>query len=127
MNMFVDNPVHFAAECVHQRGQCRVVRENFLFLDDGKELAAVDCLQRKCGNVVIMPDRSRAGTALLYHTSCQRLTDAISQIFPGCLQAPVSLPQATSEMTVGELHRRAVALSYDDCRVRVDRFDFQGA
>jgi hypothetical protein len=30
-------------------------------------------------------------------------------------------------MTVGELHRRVVALSYDDCRARVDRFDFHDA
>jgi hypothetical protein len=104
-----------------------VVRENFVFLDDGNELAAVDHLQCKCWYVVIIPDMSHKEKALLYHTSCQRMTDAVKQIFQGCLEAPVSFPQAASEMTLGEMHRRCVTISYDDCRVRVKGFGFQGA
>ena len=127
MKQFVQNPIHFAADCVQKDGRCSVVRKNFLFLDDGKELAAVDYLQKKCGHVVIIPDASYEGRALLYHTSCQRMTDVVNQIFPDCLEAPVSLPQAPSEMTVGELHRRSITISYDDCRARVEGFGFQDA
>ena len=127
MSQFVENPTDFSAECVRQNGRCIVVRENILFLDDGKELAAVDHLQSKCGYVVIIPDMSYRGKALLYHTSCQRMTDVIKQIFQDCQEAPVSLPQRASEMTIGELHRRCVTISYDDCRVRVEGFCFQGA
>jgi hypothetical protein len=127
MSQFVQNPVHFAADCVRPDGRCLVVRENFLFLNDGKELSAVDYLQSKCGHVVIIPDRSHKGKALLYHTSCQRMADVVNQIFPDCLEAPVRLPQAAPEMTVGELHRRSVAISYDDCRARIDDFDFPAA
>ncbi len=104
-----------------------VVRENFLFLDEGEELAAVDRLQWKCGCVVIIPDMSREGTAMLYHTSCQRMTDVVKQIFQDCLEAPVSFPQRASEMTLGEMHRRCVTISYDDCRAKVDGFDFSSA
>jgi hypothetical protein len=127
MSQFVENPTTFSAECRRQNGQCKVVRENILFLDDGKELAAADHLQSNCWCVVIIPDRSYKGTALLYHTSCQRMTDVVKQIFRDCLEAPVSLPQRPSEMTLGELHRRCVTISYDDCRARVEGFDFQGA
>ncbi len=127
MSQLVENPTDFAAECLRQNGRCMVVRENILFLDDGKELAAVDHLQWKCGYVVILPDMSYEGKALLYHTSCQRMTDVIKQIFQDCLEAPESLPQRASEMTIGELHRRCVTISYDDCRARVEGFDFQGA
>lgn len=127
MSQFVENPTDFSADCLRQDGRCAVVRENFLFLDDGQELAAVDHLQWKCGHVVIVPDVSYKGRALLYHTSCQRMTDVVKQIFPDCLEAPVSLPQGASEMTIGELHRRCVNISYDDCRVRVEGFGFQGA
>ncbi len=127
MRKFVENPTDFAAECLRRNGRCKVVRENILFLDDGKELAAVDHLQWKCGYVVIIPDMSRKGKALLYHTSCQRMTDAVKQIFQGCLEAPVSFPQQASEMTLGEMYRRCVTISYDDCRVRVEGFCFQGA
>ncbi len=127
MSQLVENPTDFAAECLRQNGRCMVVRENILFLDDGKELAAVDHLQWKCGYVVILPDMSYQGKALLYHTSCQRMTDVIKQIFQDCLEAPESLPQRASEMTIGELHRRCVTISYDDCRARVEGFDFQGA
>lgn len=104
-----------------------VVRENIFFLDDGNELAAVDRLQWKCGHVVIIPDVSYKGKALLYHTSCRRMTDVVKQIFQDCLEAPVSFPQQASEMTLGEMHRRGVAISYDDCRIRVDGFGFHGA
>ncbi len=127
MSQFVENPTDFSAECVRQNGRCIVVRDNILFLDDGKELAAVDHLQSKCGYVVIIPDMSYKGKALLYHTSCQRMTDVVEQIFQDCLEAPVSLPQHASEMTLGELHRRCVTISYDDCRARVEGFGFQGA
>jgi hypothetical protein len=124
---FVENSVQFAAECVRRNGQCRVVRENILFLDDGKELAAVDQLQRKCGHVVIIPDVSLKDKALLYHTSCDRMTDVVNQIFEGCLEPPVRLPQFNSEMTIGELHRRGIDISYADCRARVEGFRFQAA
>jgi hypothetical protein len=127
MSQFVENPADFSAECRLQDGRCAVVRENILFLDDGNELAAVDHLQWKCGYVAIIPDTSHKGKALLYHTSCQRMTDVVDQIFQECLEAPVSLPQHTSETTLGELHRRRVTISYDDCRSRVQGFDFQGA
>ena len=127
MSQFVENSTHFAADCVRQDGHCRVVRENILFLDDGKELAAVDQLQRKCGHVVIIPDMSLKGKALLYHTSCERMTDVVNQIFQDCLESPVSLSQFNSEMTVGELHRRGVTISYADCRARVEGFRFRDA
>lgn len=124
MSKYVPNPTHFAAECVRKNGQCSIVRENILFLDDGKELAAIDYLQRKCGNVVIIPDTSDKKQALLYHTSCERMTDVVKQIFQDRLQAPAHLPQPASEMTIGELQRRGVALSYADCRTKVDGFSF---
>jgi hypothetical protein len=125
MSQFVENPTDFSAECRRHNGRCTVVRENIVFLDDGKELAAVDHLQSNCGYVVIIPDMSYEGKALLYHTSCQRMTDVVGQIFQDCLEAPVSLPQHDSEMTLGELHRRCVTISYDDCRARVEGFGFQ--
>lgn len=120
MRRFVENPTDFAAECVRQKGRCAVSRENFLFLDDGNELAAVDQLQKKCGHVVIIPDA--AGRAWLYHTSCQRMTDVLSQIFENALGAPARLPQATPEMTLGELQRRSLAVPYDRCRAKVAAF-----
>ena len=125
MSQFVENTTDFSAECRRQDGRCAVVRENFLFMDDGTELAAVDRLQWKCGYVVIVPDMSRKGKALLYHTSCQRMTDVVTQIFDDCLEAPVSLPQHASEMSLGELQRQRVNISYDDCRARVGGFGFQ--
>ena len=127
MSQFVENPTDFSAECMVQNGRCMVVRENILFLGDGNELAAVDRLQWKCGYVVIIPDTSYQGRALLYHTSCQRMTDVVKQIFHDCLEAPVRIPQRASEMTLGETHRRCVTIPYDDCRVRVEGFGFQGA
>jgi hypothetical protein len=125
MSQFMKNSVHFAADCVRQGGQCMILRDNFLFLDDGKELAAVDFLQVKCGHVVIIPDHTSNGNALLYLTSCQRMAHVVGQLFADCLEPPVSLPQASPEMTVGELHRRRVTIPYPECRVRVDGFDFQ--
>ena len=124
MSQFVQNPTDFSAECMQCNGQCAVARENIVFLDNGKEFAAVDHLQWKCGHAVIIPDISHKEKALLYHTSCQRMTDVVKQIFPDCLEAPVSLPQHESEMTLGEPHRLCVTISYDDCRARVDSFDF---
>jgi hypothetical protein len=127
MSQFVENRTDFSVECKVQNGQCTVVRDNILFLDDGSELAAVNHLQLKCGNVVVMPDMARGGKALLYHTSCQRMTDVVEQIFEDCLEAPVSFPQQASEMSLGEMHRRCVTISYDDCRVRVEGFVFEDA
>lgn len=127
MNTFVENPVHFAADCACRGGRCRIDRENILFLDDGNELAAVDHLQMKCGHVVIVPDASDRGRAWLYHTSCDRMTDVVEQIFQDCLEAPASFPQPASEMSIGELQRRCVTLSYADCRAKVDGFGFQDA
>lgn len=127
MSQFVENSIHFAADCVRQNGQCRVMRENILFLSDGNELAAVDQLQRKCGHVVIIPDASAKGKALLYHTSCERMNDVVRQIFRNSLGSPVRLPQFNAEMSMGELHRRGVSISYDDCRARVKGFRFEEA
>jgi hypothetical protein len=127
MSQFAENPTDFSVACRRDDGRCAVVRENVVFLDDGTELDAVDRLQWKCGYVVIIPDMSYEGKALLYHTSCQRMADAVQRIFRDCLEAPVSLPQHASEMSLGELHRRSVTLSYDDCRARVDGFGFQDA
>jgi len=127
MNPFVENSTEFSVDCQHQNGRCPILRENILFLDDGSEFAAVDRLQWRCGYVVIVPDNSQQGRAVLYHTSCRRMTDVVKQIFEDCLEAPVSIPQHASEMTLGELHRRGVTVSYTDCRLRVDAFDFQSA
>lgn len=124
MNAFVENPTDFAAECARLKGRCPVSRANFLFLDDGDELAAVDALQRKCGCVVITPAAS-SDRAFLYHTSCQRITDVLTQVFADALGAPASLPQATPEMTLGELQRRRVAASYAHCRAKVAAFSFK--
>jgi hypothetical protein len=124
MSHFVTNPVDFSAECVREGGQCTVVIENFIFLDDGEEPAAIAYLQDNCGHVVIIPDTSNDGQVLLYHTSCQRMTDVVNQIFQDSLEAPTSLPQHFSEMSVGELQRRCVTVRYDDCRVKVEAFGF---
>lgn len=121
MSRFVDNSVEFAAECKCRGGRCAILRKNFLFLDDDREIAAVDQLQTKCGHVVIVPDQAQA---LIYHTSCARMTDVVNQIFPDCLGAPVSLPYAAPEMTLGELQRQRVGLSYEDCQARVRDFSF---
>ena len=124
MSNFVANPINFSLECVRESGQCTVVRENILFLDNAKEPAAIAHLQETCGYVVIIPDASNEEQAWLYHTSCQRMTDVVSQIFQDSLQAPASLPQHFSEVTVGELYRRCVTIPYDDCKVKVEGFGF---
>jgi hypothetical protein len=127
MPRFADNPVHFAADCSRHGGRCAIGRENFLFLDDGQEIAAIDQLQNKCGYVVFVPDPSDRRRAWLYHTSCPRMSDVVEQIFSGCLTASESVPQRTSEMSVGETLRRRLTLSYTDCLARVNRFAFEDA
>lgn len=127
MTPFVDNPVDFAADCACHGGRCRIARDDFLFLDDGREIAAVDWLQRRCGHVAVIAGTAAGADARLYHTSCRRMSDAVERIFAGRLGVPERLPQAWAEMTVGELHRRRVALSFDACRSRVDAFDFAAA
>lgn len=124
MTKYVENSIHFASECVQTSGHCEIVRENVVCLDGGKEDAAVDLLQRKCGSVVIIPDTSTEGRAVLYHTSCERMTDLVHQLFQDHLEAPASFPQPASEMTVGELHRRYVTLPYAECKAKVEGFGF---
>lgn len=125
MNRYVENPADFSAECTCRGGVCKVARENFLFLDDGNELAAVGRLQSRCGHVVIIPDEPGGTRAVLYHTSCQRMSDVVHQIFREALEAPSSLPHAPSgEMTLGALYRRGIAIAYDHCKTRVARFGF---
>lgn len=125
MSPFVENPADFSAECRCRGGRCMIARENFLFLDDGNELAAVGRLQTRCGHIVIIPDASARGRAVLYHTSCQRMTDVVSQIFRDALGAPATLPQAASaEMTLGALYRRPLTLPYERCRAKVEGFAF---
>ena len=123
MSRFVENPIDFAADCVRQEGKCSVLREHFLFIDNGNELLAVDQLLRRCGHVVIIPDGSGESQALLYHTSCQRMTDVVSQIFQNSLGNPTGLPHASQEMSVGEFFRRRVAMPYARCRVTVESFN----
>ncbi len=124
MSDFVKNPIDFSTDCVRESGLCTVVRDNILFLDDGEESAAIAHLQKRCGHIVIIPDTSNTGQAVLYHTSCQRMADVVGQIFQDSLQAPASLPHRFPEMTVGELHRRRVAIGYDACKATVEAFIF---
>jgi hypothetical protein len=125
MSRFVESPTDFAAECKCRGGRCTIARENFLFLDDGNELAAISRLQDRCGYVVVMPGAAATGQALLYHTSCRRMTDVVGQIFEADLGAPSSLPRTSPEMTLGTLYRRSLNLSYDRCRTKVNTFDLQ--
>ena len=124
MSNFVRNSPHFAADCVQDNGLCIVAQENFLFLVNGKEDAAIDCLQRDCGKVVLIPDTLDQGQAFLYHTSCERITDVVNQIFQGELEEPVSVSRLDAEQTLGELCRRCVTMPYDDCKLRVEGFSF---
>jgi len=124
MSKFLKNPTDFAADCACRDGKCEILLDNFLFLDDADELAAVSQLQTKCGFVVIIPDASSKERALLYHTSCQRMTDVVKLIFGHHLEEPSSLPRAAPEMTIGELYRRCVTISYDYCRAKVANFNF---
>jgi hypothetical protein len=127
MPRFADNPVHFSADCTRHEGRCAIDRKNFLFLEDGQEISAIDRLQNRCGYVVLVPDSANPRGAWLYHTSCPRMADVVEQVFSGCLSASQSVPQRTSEMSVGETHRRCVTLSYADCIARVNRFAFEDA
>ena len=124
MDTFIPNSVGFSVDCVKDDGRCSVKRGNIIFLDEGTEHDAVVYLEMKCGHVVIIPDESDKDQALLYHTSCQRMTDVVGQIFQEHLQAPTSLPQRLSEMTLGELHRRCIVIPYDHCKARVKDFSF---
>ncbi len=127
MSQFAENYPDFSVECQRENGRCLVARENIYFLDGGNELAAVDQVQQKCWYVAIIPDTSFKGHALLYHTGCRRMIDMLKQVFQNCLEEPVGLRQHTSEMTLGELHRRRVTISYRDCRARVKGFSFPEA
>lgn len=124
MSDFKKNPTDFSAVCARDNGECTVARENILFLDDGEESAAVGHLQLKCSNVVITPDPANPEQAVLYHTSCQRMTDVVEQIFQSALQKPAGLPQHSDEMSLGEVHRRSVDIPYDECKVKVGEFSF---
>jgi len=124
MSDFVTNPTEFSAECARESGRCTVDRKNILFLDDGEESGAIAHLRMKCGYVIVIPDASNKDRALLYLTSCQRMTDVVSQIFEGSLEALTSLPQRPTEMTLGELHRRCITMPYDECKARVEHFSF---
>ena len=125
MSEFIENPTNFSAQCACHGGRCEISRRNFLFLDDGNELAAIDRLHNRCGHVVVIPGLVPNGRAWLYHTSCQRMTDVVKQIFEHHLGEPATLPHtSSSEMTLGALYRRALAMPYDRCRVRVESFTF---
>jgi hypothetical protein len=124
MSKFIKNSIQFSADCVQDNGLCKVDLDNFLFIDDGKELAAIDRLERECGKVVVIPDSSNKGQAFLYYTSCERMSDAVNQIFQDHLEAPASVSRLDAEMTLGELLRRSVTMSYDDCRAKVKGFSF---
>lgn len=124
MSDFKTNPTDFSAVCAREGGECTVERENILFLDDGDEPAAMAHLQLKCGNVVITPDPASPEQAVLYHTSCLRMTDVVEQIFQSDLRAPASVPQQQAEMTLGEVHRRSIGIPYGECKVKVEEFSF---
>lgn len=124
MGKFIQNSISFSADCVQDNGLCKVDLDNFLFLDDGKETAAIDRLERECGKVVLIPDSSNKGQAFLYYTSCERMNDAVNQIFHDHLEAPASVSRLDAEMTLGELHRRRITMSYDECRSKVKGFSF---
>lgn len=124
MSDFVDSYTDFSVECHRHQGHCSVSRENILFLEQGNQLAAVDQLHSKCGYVVIIPSGSSGDEALLYHTSCRRMTDVIDQIFTDCLQEPERFSQGGSEQSIGEILRHRLTIPYDDCRSRVDQFVF---
>ena len=111
-------------DCAYKKWTVQRHHKNFRFLDYEQEITAIDCLLKKCRHVVITPDQSSQGQALLHHTSCARMADVVNKIFADRLETPASLPHGASEMTVGELHRRSVTLPDDDCRERISRFGF---
>lgn len=124
MTVYLRNSTDFSADCSCTNGQCLVARENFHLLDDGKEADAIDFLQRRCGNVVIIPNPSDKAQAWLYHTSCDRMADAVRQIFRGKLDAPTSVHRLDPEMTTGELHRQRIEISIGECRAKIEGFSF---
>ena len=124
MHLYLQNSIDFSAECASTNGQCEIGRDNILFLNDGREDVAVHHLQIRCGNVVIVPDSSNNRHSWMFHTSCQRMTDAVTQIFEGDLQPPASVARPISELTVGEVQRQGINLSVDECRAKVDSFSF---
>jgi len=126
VNQFVQNSTDYSVECQRHNGLCEISRENILFLDDGNEHDAVNRLQLKCGHIVIIPVLPNKSEAMLYHTGCLRMTDVVRQIFQDNLKTPVSLPLCDPEMTLGELHRHSIVISYDDSKARVERFSFKG-
>jgi hypothetical protein len=124
MSNFVQNSTQFAADCAQDNGLCIITPENFLFLDDGKEDAAIDHLQMECGKIVLIPDAVNKGQTFLYHMSCDRITDVVNQIFQDALEESVSIAQADAEQTLGELCRWRVAMPCDECKLKVEGFSF---
>ena len=124
MSVFVKNSTDFGADCARTDGECMVVRDNIIVLDEAHEHLAIDRLQRRCGSVVIIPDGADDKRAWLYHTSCKRMADVVERIFDGHLHTASAVAQPDAEMMIGELHRRQVGLPLHDCRSRVDGFDF---
>ena len=124
MPTYLRNATDFSVDCTVTDGHCTVVRENIHFVDDPQESTAVALLQRQCGNVVITPDPVDDTRACLYLTSCARMGDVVEQIFSGCLQAPTPIAAPSSEMSIGQLQRRRLNLSYAWCQARVKAFAF---
>ncbi len=124
MNRFVQNSTDFSVECQRHNGLCEISRENILFLDDGNEHDAVNRLQLECGRIVVIPVTSNKSESMLYHTGCQRMADVVRQIFQDNLKTPVNLPLCDPEMTLGELHRHSLVISFDDCKARLEGFSF---
>ncbi len=124
MPTYLRNAGNFSVDCTVTEGKCDVLRANFHFIDDPDELAAIALVQRKCGNVVITPDPVHASRASLYLTSCARMGDVVEQMFSGCLRAATPVAAPSPEMSVGQLHRRQVDLSYAWCQARVKAFAF---
>ncbi len=124
MSTFVQNPTHYSADCLIDNGFCTVNLENFLFLDDGKESAAIDQLEKKCGKVVLIPDVLNGENAFLYHTGCERMSDVVSQIFHDSLHSKSSVARLDLEMTIGEIYRQSVAMPYSDCKQKIKSFSF---
>ncbi len=124
MGNFVQNSSQFSADCVKDNGLCLITPAHFLFLGDSREDEAIAELQRECGNIVLIPDATNQERTLLYHMSCERITDVVQQIFQDALEAPVTVSHLDAEMTLGELCRRPVVLPYEECRQKVDAYSF---
>jgi hypothetical protein len=78
----------------------------------------------ECGKVLLIPDAVNKGQTLLYHTSCDRITDVVKQIFQNALEELVCISQLNAEQTLGELYRRRVAMHLDDCKAKIEAFSF---